>query len=214
MTQFLNQITSLHGVVVYLLVALVVFAEDALFVGFVVPGETAAVLGGVAASRGHASFPLMVAVVVFAAVVGDTVGYEVGARFGHRLLGLNVLRRRRHRIEGARQMLARRGGPAVFLGRFVAFLRAMMPFLAGVSHMAYPKFLAYNAAGGLVWGAGAVTLGYLAGTSYSAIERAFGEVAAIAFGVLVVAVAVAWAIRRRGRSRDHDLDQSGVRRAP
>jgi len=75
------------------------------------------------------------------------------------------------RIDAARAVLARRGGRAVFLGRFVAFLRAVMPFLAGTSHMRYWRFLAYNAAGGLVWGIGCVLLDYLAGNSYAAIER-------------------------------------------
>jgi membrane protein DedA with SNARE-associated domain len=112
-----------------------------------------------------------------------------------------VLRNRKHQIDSARAFLARRGGPAVFLGRFVAFLRAVMPFLAGTSRMRYPKFLGYNAAGGLAWGVGCVVLGYLAGNSYSAIEHTFGRVAAIVVAVVVVAAIVVWSIRRRRRER-------------
>jgi len=201
MTKILTQLLGLHGVVVYLIVGLLVFAEDALFVGFVLPGETAAILGGVAASRGNVSLVVMCSVVVLAAIVGDSVGYELGARYGTRLLSLKVLRRREERISAARATLARRGGPAVFGGRFVALLRAVMPFLAGTSNMRYRRFLAYNAAGGLAWGLGAVLLGYLAGSSYTAIERIFGRAAAVVAAALVVTGLVAWRIRRHRRQR-------------
>jgi membrane protein DedA with SNARE-associated domain len=200
MSRILDQLLGLHGAVVYVVVGLLVLVEDALFVGFVVPGETAAILGGVAASRHHASLPLVCAVVVVAAIVGDTIGYEIGARFGPRQLSTRVLRERRERIDAARRVLARRGGPAVFLGRFVAFLRAVMPFLAGTAHMRYLRFLAYNAAGGLVWGVGSVLLGYLAGNSYAAIEKTFGRAAALVVAAVVVIALVVWGVRRH-RSR-------------
>jgi membrane protein DedA with SNARE-associated domain len=199
MTRILDQLLGLHGTVVYVIVGLLVFAEDALFVGFVLPGETAAILGGVAASRGNVLLVLMCTVVVLAAIVGDTVGYEIGARYGTRLLSVRVLRRRKDRIDSARATLASRGGPAVFLGRFVAFLRAVMPFLAGSSHMRYPRFLAYNAAGGLVWGAGSVLLGYLAGNSYTVVEHTFGRATALIAAALVVIGVVVWSIRRHRR---------------
>ena len=197
----LNGILDQRAILVYVIVGLIVFAEDALFFGFVLPGETAAVLGGVAASLGHVDVAWMCVIVVAAAIVGDTVGYEIGARWGSRLLGLKILRKREKQVEAARSFLARRGGPAVFLGRFVAFLRAVVPFIAGTSHMHYRKFLAYNAAGGLVWGVGSVLLGYLAGNSYAAIEKTFGTWAAIAFGAVVVVALIAWAVYRRVRER-------------
>jgi membrane-associated protein len=83
-----------HGAGLYLLVGLLVFAEDALFIGFLLPGETAAVLGGVAASRGHVALPVMMVVVAGAAIIGDSVGYEVGRRLGPRLLNTRLLRQR------------------------------------------------------------------------------------------------------------------------
>ncbi len=199
MSKVLDQLLGLQGTVVYFTVGALVFAENALFVGFVLPGETAAILGGVAASRGNVSLTLMCTVVVLAAIVGDTVGYEIGARYGTRLVAIRALERRRDRIDGARATLARRGGPAVFGGRFVAFLRTVLPFLAGTSHMPYSRFVAYNAAGGLIWGVGAVLLGYLAGHSYAAIERTFGRVTAVLASALVLVGLLIWRIRRHRR---------------
>ncbi len=201
MSKILDQLVGLHGTVVYLVVGALVFAENALFVGFVLPGETAAILGGVAASRGNVSLTLMCTVVVLAAIVGDSVGYEIGARYGTRLVSIRVLERRRYRIDAARDALARRGGPAVFGGRFIAFLRTVLPFLAGTSHMRYSRFLAYNAAGGLIWGVGSVLLGYLAGHSYAAIERTFGRVTAVLAGALVVVGLLIWLSRRHRHQR-------------
>jgi membrane protein DedA with SNARE-associated domain len=186
---------------VYAVVAALVVAEDALFIGLVIPGETAAILGGVAASQGHVSLSVMIAVVVLAAIVGDSVGYEMGRRFGPRLLDSRLVRSRRDRLDQVRARMARRGGAAVFLARFVAFLRAATPAVAGSASMPYPTFLAYNVAGGVVWGSGTVFTGYLAGTSYRTVEHALGRGTAIAVGAVGVALAIAWAVRRRRRSR-------------
>jgi membrane protein DedA with SNARE-associated domain len=201
MSGLLDRLTGLPVGLVYLVVGLFVFAEDALFIGFVIPGETVAVLGGVTASLGRTSLPAMTAIVVGAAILGDNVGYEIGRHYGVRLLEFKPLARRRARIDDARALLARRGGPAVFLGRFVAFLRATMPFLAGASHLRYRTFLAFNAAGGLVWGVAVVLIGYLAGASYSRVEELFGRAAAITVAVIVLAALVVWRIRRRRRDR-------------
>ncbi|WP_069461811.1 DedA family protein, partial [Actinacidiphila rubida] len=132
---------------VYAVVGALVFCEDALFFGFVLPGETAVVLGGVVASQGHVSVYWLCLVVVVAAVLGDTVGYEVGARLGPRILETRFLRNHRERISSAQDLIRRRGPVAVFLGRFIAFFRALMPALAGMSRMPYRTFLAFNAAG-------------------------------------------------------------------
>ena len=184
---------------VYAVVAALVFCEDALFFGFVLPGETAVVLGGVVASQGHVSVYWLCAVVVLAAVLGDTVGYEVGARFGPRILDTRFLRKHRERIGNAQDLIRRRGPVAVFLGRFIAFFRALMPALAGMSHMPYRVFLAFNAAGGLVWGVGFTLLGYFAGTAYKQVERTAGTAVAIAVAAVVLVALVVWEVRRHRR---------------
>jgi len=202
MTGLLDHLTSLSSVLVYLVITALVFSEDALLVGFVIPGETAAVLGGVIASQGRVKLPLMIVLVVAAAIVGDSVGYQIGRHFGPRILKLSVLRKRRRRLDDAQDFLRRRGHWAVFLGRFVAFFRAVMPALAGTSRMPYPRFLIANAAGGLVWGAGFVIAGYLAGNSYKAVERSIGAVAAAVVLVVALAALIVWRIRRARQHRD------------
>ncbi|NYG06707.1 membrane protein DedA with SNARE-associated domain [Phycicoccus badiiscoriae] len=191
-----NQVLGAPPWLVYLIVGAVVFAEDALFVGFVLPGETLAIVGGVTASVGHTSLAGVLVVVIVAAVVGDSVGFEIGRMFGPRILGMKMLKRRRQKLESAQDFLRRRGGSAVFLGRWTAFFRAVMPALAGLSGMKYRVFLPWNAAGGIAWGATAVTAGYLAGESYHRVEKWLGRGAAAIVGLVVVVALVVWAIRR------------------
>ena len=184
---FLNdKIQHLSSGLVYGLVVLLVFGEAALFIGFVLPGETSVILAGVVASQGHVNVVVLCTLVVVAAVLGDSVGYAVGQRYGDRLIELRVFRRRRVAVERALEGLRRRGATYVFIGRFTAFLRAVMPGLAGMSRLRYRRFLVANAAGALIWGVSFTLLGYFAGTALSSIEKYSGWGAS---AVLVVMIA-------------------------
>ena len=171
--------------------------------GFVIPGETAAVLGGVIASQGHVDIWLMAPLVVLAAIIGDTVGYEIGKHLGQRLLGLRIFDRHRRKLEKAQAFLRKRGGWAVFLGRFVAFFRAMMPALSGASRMHYRRFIMFNALGGITWGVGFTLLGFIAGASYEAVAKAAGRDIAAGVGAIAVIVFVVWRVRK-GRAERRD----------
>ena len=192
---------ALPPAVAYLVIAVLVFGEAAVFLGFVLPGETAVVLGGVLASRGTLHLLTLTGLVVAAAVVGDSVGYEVGRRSGPRVLAWQPLRRHAPRLDGVQLWLRHRGGYAVFLGRWTAFLRAVTPGLAGVSRMPYPRFLAYNVLGAVAWGVTFCLVGYLAGNSYQQVERMIGRTGAAATATVLVLAVLVWARRRHARSR-------------
>ncbi len=200
MSAITSELAHLSGPLAYLVVAALVFGETALFVGFVLPGEIAVVLGGVLASRGRVSLALLMLVVVAAAIIGPLVGYEVGRRMGGRVIGSRFLRRVSGTMEKGASALNSRGAIAVLIGRFTAVLRALMPALAGTARMPYRTFVVYNAVGGIVWGVGYCLLGYLAGSAYAAIERQVGAGFAIALAALVVVALVIWAVRRRRRA--------------
>ena len=196
MSSIVSGLTHLSGWVAYAVIAALVFGETAVFLGFVLPGETAVVLGGVLASRGHLSLATLTAVVVVAAVTGPIVGYEIGRRMGDRLFAARAMRRLPGGPHRARQALRDRGGLAVMLGRFVAFVRAVMPAAAGAVRVPYRTFLIYNVLGGLVWGVGYCLLGYLAGSAYGAVERRVGTGLAVAVALILVAALGVWVVRR------------------
>jgi membrane protein DedA with SNARE-associated domain len=203
----IHWLQGVQGAVAYTVIAALVFGEAAVFIGFVLPGETAVLIGGVLAATGRLQLPVLLVLVVLAAVLGDTVGYEVGRHLGPRALASRPLRGHHGRIEGAQGFLRRRGGTAVFLGRWTAFLRAVMPGLAGMSRMPYPRFLFFNASGGLLWGVAVALLGFFAGNSYSAVANTLGRTSAVILAVLVLAVLVVWHRARRRKARESAAEE-------
>ncbi len=196
----IEPVLNFSGLPAYTLVGGLAFAEAALFFGFLLPGETAVIVGGVLAYRHSVSLTVMAMVVVGAAILGDSVGYEVGKRYGGRLLASRVLAKHQGAIANGQSFLRRSGGRAVFLGRFTAFLRAVMPGMAGASQMPYRKFLLFNALGGITWGLGFTVLGYLAGASYHKLESYAGKVSQAILIVVVLGVAIAMARRHRTKT--------------
>jgi undecaprenyl-diphosphatase len=176
--------------------------EASAFVGFVFPGEVAVILGGVAAWRGTVPLWAVITAAVTGAVIGDSVGYLIGRRLGERLLHgtigrLPIIRRHLDRhLDSARAYVRRRRGSAVFFGRFTAALRVLVPGLAGMSHVEYPVFLAWNVAGGALWGTGMAVLGYLAGASYKHVEKIVGRAGLGLLALIVVGLAASRLLRR------------------
>ncbi|HET7172804.1 MAG TPA: DedA family protein [Nocardioidaceae bacterium] len=190
-------IQSLPPLAAYAIIAALVFGEAAVFIGFVLPGETSVVLGGFLASVHDLNLTALCALVVACAIVGDSVGYEVGRLFGPRLVDTSIFRKHEAKLDSARGMLRDRGGPAVFVGRFTAFFRAVMPGLAGLSGMRYRRFLFWNALGGFLWGVGYCLAGYFAGQSYERVARDLGRGTAIVVAAVIVAGLIGWHFYRR-----------------
>lgn len=176
MSKVVDAVLGLSGLPAYGLVGLLAAGEAAAFVGLFLPGEAALLLGGVLASQGRVSLPVMLAVAVVAAIIGDSIGYEIGRRGGPALK-----RSRLGRVVGAERwtrgeaFLERRGGPAVFFGRWVGVFRALVPSLAGMGRMPYRRFLLWNALGGTLWASTVVLVGYFAGSQYKRVEQLFGR---------------------------------------
>jgi membrane protein DedA with SNARE-associated domain/membrane-associated phospholipid phosphatase len=197
-----DRILSLPGWLVLVLVFAFPALEASAFLGFVFPGEIAVILGGVAASRGMVPLWAVIAAAVSGAIIGDSIGYLIGRRWGTHLLQgtvgrLPVIRTHLDKnLESARAYVQRRQGSAVFFGRFTAALRALVPGLAGLSDVHYPTFLAYNVAGGTLWGAGFAVLGYVAGASYHRVEKIAGQAGLILLGVIVAGLITSRLVRR------------------
>ena len=201
LSSVVDRILGLSGLAAYAVVGGLAFAEAAFFVGFVLPGETAVVLGGVLAQQHRISLTGVAIVAVVAAIAGDSVGYEVGRLFGPRILASRFFASRQRAVERGTRALRDNGGRAVFLGRFTAFLRAVTPGLAGTVGLPYRTFLVWNAAGGVIWAVGFTMLGYLAGASYQKVEQLVGR-ASLGIVALIVVVLVVLAVRRHRAARE------------
>src|SRR6185503_16939571 len=126
-------------------------------------------------------------------IVGDSIGYYLGRRYGES----RARRRRRRHWARARTWVRKKGAPAVFLGRFVAFVRSFIPAAAGVSKMPYGKFLPWDVAAGILWGTGSALLGYFAGANFEAVAHAMGWLGLTLLGVAIAILAVVRVLPRK-----------------
>ena len=194
-----DAIGRLAGPWAYVVIGGLAGAEAAAFVGLVLPGETALIVGGFLAYRGKVNLPVLIAVAVAAAIVGDSIGYEIGRVMGPPLRRSRLGRKvGEERWERAAEYVRAKGGRAVFLGRWVGVLRALVPTLSGMSGMPYRTFLPANVAGALTWAPAAVLVGYAAGESYREVGRAVGGTS---LGLAVVVVATIVIVRNRRHRR-------------
>jgi membrane-associated protein len=190
------------GAWTYVLVPVLAFLETGAFVGLLVPGETAIVVGGVVAERGEVALPALVGLVWIAALGGDVVSFLLGRRFGRPFLDAHGarLRVRPDHLERVEQHFARHGGKALLVGRFVGILRALTPFVAGASRFPLRRFVPYAAAGTLGWAAAFTLVGYGFSESFESAGKDATRIAlaaALVAGALMLAVAV-----RRSRPQE------------
>lgn len=174
----------------FILLILFAFLEAAAFVGFILPGETSLLIGGVLAHSHVWSFWLFLICAIVGAIAGDSVGYEVGKHFGARIkvnrLG-RLVGEKRWRI--AEHIFSKYHGGAIFFGRAQALLRALIPAMAGMHNVPYRTFLKWNAAGGIVFSTIIVSLGYQFANSLSALEK-YLKYWALGFLTIVVIVVI------------------------
>lgn len=200
----------------YVIAGGLVFAESAVMIGVVFPGETALLVAGLVAHQGYIALGPMVAVAVTAAALGDSVGYELGRIWGPRLRSTRWLGQRlgARRWQTAQHFLDRHGGKAVLLGRFTAVLRALTPGVAGMAGLPYLRtFLPWNLAGAVAWGGGCVLLGYGFSASLSVLGHylTWGPVLLIAL-IALAGLATAHHLTRRARPGS-DTERAPRRRA-
>jgi undecaprenyl-diphosphatase len=196
-------VRDLPPVLIYLAAMVVVAGETALIFGLLVPSEATLLLVGFLAYAGTLELAPAMVLMISAALVGDSLAFRAGRRHGPRLRasgwGTRVGAERWARADA---MLARLGGRGVFVGRWVAFVRTLMPRLAGSAGMPYRTFLPWNAAGVLGWVGGSVLVGFLAGESYETVSHRLGRATGAVLALLVAIVVIVLIGRWLGRNPD------------
>ena len=170
--------------------------------GVPVPGETALIAFGVLASQGHYSIAVVIAVAAAAAIIGDNLGFWlIGRRGGRALIARYawVERRTQHVLPRAEALIRRYGGRAVFFGRFVSVLRETIAWVAGLAGMSWPRFLFWNALGGIVWASAVGLLAYYGGKALADAVSRYGLFAGASIVIAAVVIAVGSRLVRRIR---------------
>jgi membrane protein DedA with SNARE-associated domain/membrane-associated phospholipid phosphatase len=200
----------------YVLVGVLAFLETGAFVGLVAPGETVVIAGGVVAGQGEIELVPLIGVVWACAVLGDTTSFFIGRRLGRSFLERHgpKLRITHERLEHVEGYFERHGGKTILIGRFIGLVRALAPFVAGSSGMAYRRFIPFSIVGCGLWGALFSILGYLFWQSFDQVVGLAGQ-ATLGFGVTVaVILAGVWLYRRLRRPEDRRRLAAWLERRP
>jgi undecaprenyl-diphosphatase len=207
MSSVIDFILHLRGGAAYTLVFLLPALESSAFVGFLFPGELAILLGGVLAFQGKVSLPAVIGVAIAGAIIGDSVGYAVGARWGERIFKVRWIGRlvTPERREKAEDLLRRRGATAVLIGRFTAVARVLVPGLSGMARLRYRRFLVANAIGGILWAGGFTLIGYAAGDAWRQVEHIAARAS------LLLAILIGLAIGIVVAARKVSANEAGIR---
>lgn len=173
--EFLARIQNIDGFIQwggYAAIALVVFSETGLFVGFFLPGDSLLVTAGLFAARGDLNIFVLLAVAALCAIVGDATGFEIGRFSGKRLFSRPNSRffKRKH-LEETHRFYEKHGGKTIILARFMPVVRTFAPLVAGVAGMSYPQFATFNIIGGVSWVCVTAGLGFFLGRVIPNVDR-------------------------------------------
>lgn len=158
-----------------LLIGLIVFAETGLLIGFFLPGDTLLLSAGIFAAQGKLNLPLLLLVVVVAAIIGDNTGYMIGKHGGKRLFTKKDSLLFRHEyVERAEAFYEKHGAKTIIFAKFIPVVRTFAAVVAGIGSMPRKKFVIYDIVGVLLWGVGVTMLGYWFGTKIPNIDHYIG----------------------------------------
>ena len=196
----LKEFVDANGNWVYALLFLIVFVETGLVVMPFLPGDSLLFVVGTLAGAGLLSYPLVVVLLLIAAIAGDQVNYSIGRYFGPKVFGWENSRFfNRRAFDQAHAFYERYGGITLVLARFMPFVRTFVPFVAGVAEMTRAKFTFYNVTGGVLWVVGLVSLGYFFGN----LPIVQAHLSKIIWALIIVpgliALYGAWKARAAGR---------------
>jgi membrane-associated protein len=161
--QHLQWILENYGTLTYILLFLIVFCETGLVVTPFLPGDSLLFVAGAFCATGHLDIFLLGALLLVAAIIGDTVNYHIGRHLGQRALKLNNRFLKPTYFEQTQDFYKKYGSFTIVVARFVPIVRTFAPFIAGVGKMNYQRFITFNVVGGFVWVTGLMGLGYFFG---------------------------------------------------
>ena len=162
--QHLTELAAQYGAWIYGILFLIIFCETGLVVMPLLPGDSLLFAAGSIAAIGKMNIHLMVVLLIIAAILGDAVNFVIGKYFGEKLFSNpNSKIFKQSHLQKTQQFYAKHGGKTIIMARFIPIVRTFAPFVAGMGHMSYHHFLAYNVIGGVLWVTIFSYLGYFFG---------------------------------------------------
>jgi membrane-associated protein len=162
--RYLEAFVAQYGAWVYALLFLIIFVETGVVVMPFLPGDSLLFIVGAMCGAGLMSLPLVMGLLLVAAILGDQANYTIGRYFGPRVFQWEESRFfSRRGFDQAHAFYEKYGGITIILARFMPFVRTFVPFVAGVAEMTRSKFSFFNVVGAVIWVVGLLSVGYLFG---------------------------------------------------
>lgn len=188
------------GTLGYALVWTAVLLERSILIGLVVPGEVILATGAIFASRGDLALTPVIVLGAVAAIIGESVGFWLGHRYGASLLRrIPLLRRLDGKVDEVERLFSQHGGKTVFIGRFATAAGAFVPFVAGMGRMRYRRFVAFDVPAIVLWAVAVGLVGFFLGENVDRVDRILSNFGWVMLGLLVIGVAAYIWWRRRQR---------------
>jgi len=189
---------AFQGTLGYVLVWGTVLLERSILVGLVVPGDVILATGGIFASRGELSLVVVIVLGAVAAIIGESIGFWLGHRYGVAFIRrIPFLRRLEDRVDEVERLFAEHGGKTVFIGRFATVAGAFVPFVAGMGRMRYRRFLAFDVPAIVLWAVAISVVGFYLGKNVALVDRILRNFGWAMLGLLVVGIGLYVWWRRR-----------------
>ena len=197
-------LTDVRGLVQwggYVALAIIVFTETGLMIGFFLPGDSLLVTAGLFAAKGDLNIVFLNVLLMTCAILGDATGYYIGKKLGPALFRKedSLLFKKKHLI-ATQEFYERHGGKTIIIARFVPIIRTFAPVVAGMAGMSYRRFALFNIVGGIGWVFSMTMLGYLLVTMFPATEHHIEKVIIIVIFASLLPGIIEW-LRSRARAK-------------
>lgn len=192
--------TVLSGWWIYAVVIAIVYFENAILLGFILPGDSLLFTLGVVAANGKINVYILMSLLFGAAILGDSTGYYLGKRTGPRIFSRPDSKLfKQEYVRRTQAFFEKYGGKTILIARFIPVVRSFAPFMAGVGQMPYHTFVAYNVAGSFLWVVGLTMLGYLLGNVPIIKDNFEKAILLVVFLSFLPAIIEFWLHKRRSK---------------
>lgn len=198
--QYIGDFIANYGDLVYLLLFAIIFCETGLVFLPFLPGDSLIFAAGAFAASSNLNLGILFLIIIGAAIIGDTVNYEIGKHLGRKIINNGKLIKKEN-LYKADALIQKYGSAAVLIARFMPIVRTIVPFVVGMGKLDYKKFIPFNAIGGVIWGTLFIMIGYLFG-NIPAVQEHFSLIMIAIIFISICPIIIAFIKSKKTKTED------------
>lgn len=198
--QYIGDFIANYGDLVYLLLFAIIFCETGLVFLPFLPGDSLIFAAGAFAASSNLNLGILFLIIIGAAIIGDTVNYEIGKHLGRKIINNGKLIKKEN-LDKADALIQKYGSAAVLIARFMPIVRTIVPFVVGMGKLDYKKFIPFNAIGGVIWGTLFIMIGYLFG-NIPAVQEHFSLIMIAIIFISICPIIIAFIKSKKTKTED------------